>query len=408
MRSMPSIETPMNDQIDTPSKIGLVSQRNWLAAMRGDPQSGVSEYPLYSDAHITGEFVTGLGPYCFLNTVPLPSSVGTVNAPIIVRVSEHIRHIEPDMSRKNEELYHGGWYVDEIASLTSLCLGARIRAGGETRRFDPGKDPLGRPQAWNDGPRPTLHVRHNRIVLPSVVGTHSLDQLAPLATIPQLTTTQFVSLIRACNLYQDALWTAESEPNLAWLMLVSAIETAANEFNASRGSAVERLGESKPDLAKLLESAGGNELLTKVATMIEPSLGATKKFIDFTLRFVPCEPPKRPTTEWLRVDWSAPSMKKNVLNKVYSYRSRSLHGGIPFPAPMFEPPFRLGEDPCPSEKPLTGLASHSRGATWLPDDIPINLHCFHYITRGCLLNWWRSMAEAAVKSVNPSDGSGNC
>ncbi len=90
MRSMPSIETLMDDQIDTPSEIGLVSQRNWLAAIRGNPQSGVSEYPLNSDAHITGEFVTGLGPYCFLNTVPLPSSVGTVNAPIIVRVSEHI------------------------------------------------------------------------------------------------------------------------------------------------------------------------------------------------------------------------------------------------------------------------------------------------------------------------------
>lgn len=371
----------------------LLSQLNWQAAAAGHESNCVLEYPLHSDAHITGEFTVGLGPYSFLNTVPIPNGPGIVNTPIIVRASMHLDQFQPDMSKKSESLYHGGWFIDEIAAVTSLCLGARIRAGGETRRFEPGKDPLGRPAAWNDEPKPTVRVRRNGIRLPSVIGTHSLDQLALLSSIPTISSTRYVSLIRACNLYQDSLWIAESEPNLSWLMLVSALETAANEFNSSHGSPEERLRDSKPDVARILEDAGGPDLVKNVANLIEPSLGATKKFIDFILHFLPYEPEKRPDAEWLRIEWSKASLKKKVLNKVYSYRSRSLHGGVPFPAPMFEPPFYLNAASCPSEKPLSGLASHSRGGTWLPDDLPINLHCFHYIVRGTLLNWWKAMTE---------------
>ena len=297
------------------------------------------------------------------------------------------------MSKKSETLYHGGSLIDELAALTSLCLGARMRAGGESRRFESGQDPLGRPMAWGEQPKPTLRVRTNRIVLPSVVGTHSLDQIDLLSSIPRLTSSQYVSLIRACNLYQDALWVAESEPNLAWLMLVSALETAAGEHTSSQGAADARLRYSKPEVAQALEDAGGPELVSKIAEMIEQSLGATKKFVEFTLCFAPPEPERRPVVEWMRIDWSQSSLKKKVLNKVYSYRSRALHGGIPFPAPMLDAPFYLPPDAVPSEKPLTGLAAHSRGGTWFPEDLPINLHCFHYIVRGTLMRWWRSMAD---------------
>jgi hypothetical protein len=77
-------------------------------------------------------------------------------------------------------------------------------------------------------------------------------------------------------------------------MLVSSLEAAASEFNSAKGSAEERLRDSKPDLIKILEVAGGSDLVTKVAGLIEPSLGATKKFIDFTLNFLPTLPEKRP------------------------------------------------------------------------------------------------------------------
>jgi len=368
----------------------LLSQLNWLRVSADETDTPIYEYPLFSDAHMTGEVTDGLGPYSFLNAVPIPSGPGIVNAPIVLRAVFYLGEYRPDMSKTDESLYHGGTLVDEIAALASLALGVRIRAGSETRRFEPGKDPYGRPCAWNDEPRPVIRVRRNHLVLPSVTGTHSMDPLETLKSIPLIDPARYVNLIRACKYYQDAIWVAESEPNLAWLMLVSALETAANDVYETDAPADEHLRDSKPKLASLLEQHGGHQLVTQVADMIAHTFGATKKFIDFTMRFMPDPPQERPEQESLCVKWSKTSLKK-VLNAVYNYRSRSLHAGLPFPAPMFEPPFQFAADSPPSEVPMTGLASHSCGGTWMPKDTPINLHCFHYITRGVLLKWWQGI-----------------
>lgn len=376
---------------DLNDEIVLLSQLNWLN-WRNVPDAHdapVVEYPLYSDAHITGNFREGLGPYSFLNTASFLDGLGIVNAPIILRVAIHLPDHRPlDMSKTNESLYHGGFWNDEIAALTSVALGVRIRAGSESRRFEPGQDPYGQPRGWQHEPKPIVHVRSNQLILPSVVvGTHSMDQLKILESIPQIDPDQYVNLIRACRSYQNALWIAESEPNLAWLMFVSALETAANDFYETDASPDERLRASKPELVTYLEEYGDAEHVRKVAELIASSLGATKKFRDFTMHFMPDPPVQRPEHETLQVKWSKTGLKK-VLSKVYEYRSRYLHGGIPFPAPMLLFPNPVGNESPPPEVPF-GLASSSQGGTWLKQDVPINLHCFHYITRGALLKWWR-------------------
>jgi hypothetical protein len=296
------------------------------------------------------------------------------------------------MSRTDDSLYHGGTLVDEIAALASLAMGVRVRAGGESRRFEVGKDLLGRPCSWNEQPKPIVRVRRSKPTLPEVSGTHSMNDLDLLKTIPSIACDRYVKLIRASRFYQDALWVAESEPNLAWLMLVSALEIGANDVFQTEATPVERLRDWKPRLGAILEETGGAGHLQQVAEIIANCFGATKKFLDFTLRYMPPEREKRPSAEWLRVTWSTSGLKKG-LNKVYEYRSNALHGGIPFPAPMLEPPFYIDATSGPSEVPLTGLASHSRGGTWLPKDCPINLHCFHYIARGALLKWWRDVVS---------------
>ena len=182
------------DDTQTPADIGaptaLLSQLNWLKASDTDAATEVCEDPLYSDAHITGEFTDGLGPYAFLNTVPLPDGPGVVNAPIVLRAAIHLYEYHPDMSKTDESLYHGGTLVDEIAALASVSLGVRIRGGGETRRFEPGKDPYGRPCAWNDEPKPIVRVRGNRLILPSVVFTAlQLDTTRRLHREPQIAVT---------------------------------------------------------------------------------------------------------------------------------------------------------------------------------------------------------------------------
>ena len=367
----------------------LSSQLNWLNWLSvSDPHNAsVVEYPLYSDASFTGNFPKGFGPYSFLNTTPFPEGPGIVNAPIILRAAIHLPDYGPDMSKTDESLYHGGFWGDEIAALTSVALGVRIQVGAESRRFEPGQDPYGRPSEWHYEAKPIVRVRPDQLILPSVVGKHSMDQLKILESIPRIAPKQYVNLIRACRSYQNALWIAEFEPNLAWLMFVSALETAANDFYATEASPDTRLRDFEPDLAKLLKKHGGDELVHQVAELIVDMFKATKKFINFTLRFRPSEPDQRPE-EWLQVKWSKTGLKK-VLNKVYKYRSRYLHDGIPFPAPMLRSPRFIGINLPPPEVSSIGLASSSHGGTWESKDIPINLHCFHYITRGVLLNWWR-------------------
>ena len=368
----------------------LLSQLNWLnwLSVSDTHNASVVEYPFYSDAHITAEFREGLGPYSFLNTVPVRDGPGIVNAPIVLRAAIHLPgYRPPDIWETDESLYHGGRWEDELAALTSVALGVRIHAGGISRRFEPGQDPYGEPCEWQYEPKPIVRVRSNQLILPSVVGTHSMEELKILESIPHIDPDRYISLIRACRSYQNALWIAESEPNFAWLMFVSALETAANNFykNEAKTSPEKRLRESNLGLAKYLEEHGGSEHVRKVAKFIAPTLGARKKFRDFTMRFMPDEPNERPDQKWLQVKWSETGLKK-VLNKIYDYRSRSLHGGIPFPDPMLQFPYPIGKESLPPEVPL-GSASYQ--GIWMEKDIPINLHCFHYITRGVLLNWWR-------------------
>lgn len=287
---------------------------------------------------------------------------------------EHTNKIDDEIIA---EIRRSRFVVADFTQREDGARGGVYYEAGTSREFNPGQDPYGQPCEWHYEPKPIIQVRPNQLILPSVVGKRSMDELKILESIPQIDPDRYVNLIRACRSYQNALWIAESEPNLAWLMFVSALETAANDFYETDASPDERLRASKPELATYLEEYGDAEHVRKVAELIASSLGATKKFRDFTMRFMPDAPDQRPEHETLQV------------NKVYDYRSRSLHGGIPFPAPMLQFPYPIGSDSPLPEVPSIGLASYSQGGTWLKKDVPINLHCFHYITRGVLLNWWR-------------------
>jgi len=129
------------------------------------------------------------------------------------------------------------------------------------------------------------------------------------------------------RLYQDALWIVESEPALAWLMLVSSIEAAANYWCTVKASPLERLKESKPKLVTYLDNLCIEGLSAEVAESVADSLGSTKKFVDFVMAFLPPAPSLRPA-DWGRHPWESKQMKK-TMNIIYGYRSNALHGAVP-------------------------------------------------------------------------------
>jgi hypothetical protein len=293
------------------------------------------------------------------------------------------------MTETNTSNYHGGWFPDEIAALVSLCLGVRVKAADESRRFDNQGDPLGRPQTFRVRGEPTMNLDDRRLKLPNAVGPHSLENLSPIKLLPMLSREEAIVVIRAARLYQDALWVAESEPALSWLMFVSALEAGANMWHQGEETPVAKLKASKPSLFGILENTGIEGLTESVAKEIAHSLGATNKFIKFVMEYLPDAPDKRPL-EWAQISWTRKSIKI-ALGKIYGYRSDALHGGIPFPGPMCNGEMIIGD--CMAEKP-PGLACATLGGVWLAEDTPMLLHVFEYIARGVLINWINSLGDA--------------
>jgi hypothetical protein len=369
-----------------------------LAAVEQKPLLYTVEYPLYTDAHIVAE--THYGPYHFLNATP--TIHGIVKPAVVLRCDWHWEFPYPDFSKTDAERYHGGTPPDEIAALASLAMGVRFRAGDSMREFIPGGDPKGSPRGWAIHPAPVLTVNSSlpRWVLPRAAeGQHSLELLQPLTFLPNMTPAVALSLIRSARYYQDALWLSESEPTLAWLLMVSALETAALHWRSQKEDALLRFQTDRPELYEYLSNLEDRTVVGRVAEAFKDSFGLTKKFVDFVKNFCPAAPAERPRSG--AIDWAESSLEK-ILKTVYRYRSKALHDGKPFPAPMCEPPYCHPDwtTHAYTEKP-SGHVSMS-GGVWLEKDIPLLLHAFEHITRGTLLSWWCSM-ETTVRRPEPAE-----
>jgi hypothetical protein len=353
---------------------------NWKAAQSGAEQLQLFEVYLYSDAWITGEVEEAGCPYSFLNTVPLRHHA-PLTPVLALRVRVHLEHEIPVMDVTDTSRYHGGSFVDEIAALTSLAMGVRLQAGGRIREFS-ARDPLGRPRAEPNVPALASATSTRGPRIPRAHGKHNLNAaILPLFSIyPRLGPTDAIALVRAARLYQDALWIIESEPHLAWLFLVSALEAVATPLHVKDADATSVLQASYPELAKVLEAAGGADHLDKVSSLLLPMMKATARFLRFVMQHLPPPPTERPAED-LQVPWDPASMKR-MLAKIYDYRSRALHDGTPFPEPM------SGPEVMQSEIPL-GAAAGMHDAVWTRDDMPMLLCVFEHITRGTLLKWWQ-------------------
>lgn len=358
---------------------------NWIAFQEQAAWLGSCEFPLFTDAHITGEI--DLGPYSFINTVAAGNRK-TIKPGVILRYAFHAEWEHPSFQETDATLYHGGSPPEELAALASLVMGIRLRAGRSVRKFEPHADTKGRPEEIGDQNEPVFFAPQNHVIPGVATGMHPMDGLQIVSSLPDLTPSQVNTLIRAAHLYQDALWLCEAEPQLSWLLLVSSLEAAANEWKEIQGSSIERLEISKPEVYQVLATHEDKALLPLIADAFAPSMGVTKKFRDFCLQFMPMAPPKRPM-EWAQFPWE-PSVLKKTLEKIYGYRSNALHDGRPFPAPMCEAPYKDPSWEAPSET-MTGLGQHQMGSTWMKKDIPFHLHVFEYMTREIILGWWRSL-----------------
>ena len=381
--------------------MGSLAYKNWQAASSGVQVASAFEYPLFSDCEIKGEIASGgFGPYELFNAATDERS-GTNAVRAFLRVTIHSSPYVDDLVDPGSEHDHGGLIQDEIAALLSLCLGTRIKAGPSTRIFQPNRDQRGRPHAFllPGEAIPVLSTSSRAPIVPNVLQPKNFEEVELLFRFPKLSPVHSVAVARAARLYQDALWIVDSEPELSWLMLVTAVETAAASWDQERESNTETLLSTQigRKLLQLLQEKGQEELLPAIADVLVPSTGSTRKFKAFLTEFRPPAPKVRPEEDFRRISWEESNLRR-AFAKIYEYRSNALHNGTPFPGPMSWPPTLIGDG---LHERLVGGRAGSRGTMWDTETMPMLLWTFEYIVRNALQAWWRRIAtddEAATLS----------
>jgi hypothetical protein len=374
---------------------GTIAYQNWRAARAGEPAGDTYEYPLFSDALVQGEVRDGLGPYSVLNALP-GFPIDPLAPVMVLRLTNHL-HIDPGLGPDTDDsAYHGGTATDEIAALLSLHLGIRLKAGAQSRWFKVGGDPLGSPENLRFANNPVAVRSSFPIPIPRLRKDVTIGASEPrLTQFPTIPVKDAVAIVRAARLFQEGVWVAEVDGSFAWLMLVSAIETAAGRWRRKKDTPRARMAAAKPELEKLLVEQGGEALADEAAQMLRDSFGATKTFCEFCFTFLPDPPLPRPSSGE-RLEWTAEDMAK-PLKQIYDYRSRALHAGKPFPLPMSFTPREING--AYAERMLGGSVG-TRGSTWAAKDLPMTLHAFEHLARGALLKWWDSLATAAASETD--------
>jgi hypothetical protein len=357
----------------------------------GQSVRGVVEVVLYSDAYFIGEVTHGAGPVVLLN--PIGFDAGRIGPAIILRLTIY-SGFGPDLKgplKGNLSRFTGATPWDEIACLLSLVHGARLVAGGVVREFDsPGS--FGTPYVDREPPKIYLSSRLAGPMLPWVAEKKEITA-GLLPSIGSLRPEEALALVRSARSYRDALWVADADPQLAWLLFVSALEVIATRVAARNDDDVEaRLRTAAPEIAVALDEIGAGAA-AKMAPLLAPLVKSTARFLRLFEVFPPVPPERRPPEGFQFRPWDTAMVK--ALKAVYGWRSQALHMGIPFPPPMCQPPHFQGRDwqaPCET---VPGLGAHIQLGSWTRDQMPFGLHLFEHITRTTIVRWWASVSAPA-------------
>jgi hypothetical protein len=377
---------------DLPTEWGPVAFENWRCHLT-DPTCELElEYLLYSDSSIVGDIVDGFGPYRLLHIYDDSSSRGLVHPVLALQCAPHPGFgIERDAERSARKSgFHGGDISEEIAALFSLLFGIRLRPGPISRVFGDKEPKGGRPCHDLFGSMPRLSRMQKLPMLPFSRRRNVLLDLGLVGQYHKLDMSSATALARAARSYQNAVWIADDDPNLAWLLLISAVEVAAEQWRTSQHEDPVRVLQAiKPEWTAKLEQAG-EELLKYFAKEWSKLLNATQRFVEFIKEFFPGPPAERPSPPF-QFAWDVQSVDR-PLRKLYEHRSNALHGGIPFPGPLCGPPIpsEYGEV---TPEVVTGSTIFSLGGTWQEKDMPMRLHVFEHMARGAILKWWERIAR---------------
>lgn len=291
--------------------------RNIDALKSEDVESHIVEYEVITDAHIVGEFT--YGPYYFTIWEFSDKQKGEERK-LCLRIREKVfsNGERPWESASKSGFYHGGGIADELVALSSLFMRGRFKLGSMVR--------------MDDIPR-LISVKRGWIDEQLVKGESNLGEMPQwLKLVEGLNPDHHQKFILAVRLYHQALILIEEQPDMAYLNLVSAIETLCQESSIGEVT----LADFDPQLSELVGSIENEDLRSR----IEQAILGRERFI--RRRFVSfiCDHIEEDfwTGERPKYGIITPEQLPDLLKRIYDQRSRTLHTGEAFPPSVFSPP----------------------------------------------------------------------
>ena len=299
--------------------------RNIEALKNEDVKSHVLEYEVIADAPIYGKFTHGPCEAYYFTIWEISNKIEQEGQErklcLRIRAAAFPTDEQPWKSATKSGFYHSGGIPDELVALASLFLRRRLKLGPIVR--------------MDNSPR-LLSLRQGWIDKPLIAGKSNLAEIPEwLKLIEGLDSKYHQRFILAVRLYHQALLMIEEQPDMAYLNLVSAIETLCHDYDIEEIP----IADVDQQLAKLVDSIKDKDLRNKIEKKIlERERFIKRRFVAFILAH---------TAEnfWAGQErLSYGQIRRNdlpdYLERIYDQRSRTLHEGAPFPPLIFLPPIR--------------------------------------------------------------------
>jgi hypothetical protein len=283
--------------------------RNILALKESSEGSHTEELQVLAYAENVG--AATYGPYYF-GLWERGSKKAGEERWLILRITE--KDLEPDSWKMADDtgLYHRGGSAHELVALASLILRQRLRLGQLVR--------------WND--KPIMLSAGKGLRAPQLIGgVRSLSKLEEGLTLAEnLSPAHHETYILATMLYNQALELIESNAELAYLNLISAVEVLAQHHPVETPS----LDSLDSRLAGLLDTVQQGPLRKQLEeAILKRERFIRRRFVNFILDHIEqvfWDEAERP--EHGKV---LPTELPELLDRIYDQRSRTLHSGQPFP-----------------------------------------------------------------------------
>jgi hypothetical protein len=338
--------------------------RNLKYLDEGNENYRTYEYELKVDASFVGSFENSVYEIMLWD---LGAQLEGEERKLILRMKEANNLYDYNSIEKSKKkiYYHGGGMADEIVALSSLFLRRRIKLVQCVREDDV-------PIIFTGS---TTHSWNDKALITGQTNLNSLNEWFNLVSGLDKKYNQI--FILAARLYHRSILMIEEDPDLAYLTLISAIETLCQDHPLKEKPA---FSEMYPKLDHEIETLVDDTILkNKLKNLfLKQERFISRKFVAFIIDYIDDEfwnDVNRPEHGQIKKE----NLEKYLKN-VYIQRSKTLHKGKAFFPLIFHPPTQNAEIGI-------GLSLMSKGKKWDKRDYIPNVHFFERLVNHVLKNF---------------------